>query len=60
VTATLSPPPKKLGVAHWSSRLLAKHLGVSDATVTKASRERSDSWCDLARTPRRYASLRPE
>jgi transposase len=26
VAATLKPPPKKLGVTHWSSRLLAKHL----------------------------------
>src|SRR6201993_1299088 len=33
VMATLEPPPEKLGVTHWSSRLLAKHLGVSDFTV---------------------------
>src|SRR4051812_19909116 len=25
VAATLSPPPKKYGVTHWSSRLLARH-----------------------------------
>ena len=31
--ATLEPPPHRLGVTHWSSRLLAKHLGVSDFTV---------------------------
>ena len=34
VLATLEPPPQKLGVTHWSSRLLAKHLGVSDFTVS--------------------------
>lgn len=26
VAATLAPPPKKYGVTHWSSRLLATHL----------------------------------
>src|SRR5690348_5435450 len=34
VLATLEPPPERLGVTHWSSRLLAKQLGVSDYTVT--------------------------
>jgi hypothetical protein len=35
VAATLKPPPpKKLGVTHWSSRLLADHLGIGNATVT--------------------------
>ena len=34
VLATLEPPPPKLGVTHWSSRLLAQHLGVSDFTVS--------------------------
>ena len=34
VLATLEPPPEKLGVTHWSSRLLAKQLGVSDYTVS--------------------------
>jgi len=34
VLATLERPPEKLGVTHWSSRLLAKHLGVSDFTVS--------------------------
>jgi transposase len=36
VTATLRPPPKKLGVTHWSSRLLAERLGVDHATVARA------------------------
>jgi hypothetical protein len=34
VLATLEPPPAELGVTHWSSRLLAKHLGISDFTVS--------------------------
>ncbi len=33
VAATLKPPPKKLGVTHWSSRLLGDHLGISNGTV---------------------------
>ncbi|GAA3871710.1 helix-turn-helix domain-containing protein [Tessaracoccus defluvii] len=36
ITATLRPPPKSLGVTHWSSRLLAPRLGVHHSTVTKA------------------------
>ena len=35
VVATLQPPPQTLGVTHWSSRLLAKVLGVSHVTVVK-------------------------
>jgi len=38
VTATLKPPPKKLGVTHWSSRLLADRLGVGYATIARAWR----------------------
>jgi Homeodomain-like domain len=34
VLARLEPPPQRLGVTHWSSRLLAKRLGVSDFTVS--------------------------
>jgi transposase len=45
ITATLRPPPKKYGVTHWSTRLLARHLGISDATVAKAWREcRVQPW----------------
>src|SRR4051794_31931665 len=36
ITATLTPPPKSLGVTHWSSRLLAHRLGVSHVTVAEA------------------------
>jgi transposase len=39
VAATLKPPPKKLGVTHWSSRLMATHLGVGNATVARAWRD---------------------
>ena len=38
VAATLRPPPKKLGVRHWSSRLLAERLGLGNATVARAWR----------------------
>jgi len=36
VAATLTPPPKRLGVTHWSSRLLAARLGTSHVTVAAA------------------------
>ncbi len=39
VSATLRPPPKKLGVTHWSSRLLASRLGVGNTTVARAWRD---------------------
>jgi hypothetical protein len=39
VAATLEKPPKKYGVTHWSSRLLARHLGIGNATVARAWRE---------------------
>ena len=39
VLATLEPPPESLGVTHWSSRLLARHLGVSDFTVNTVWRK---------------------
>jgi transposase len=39
VTATLTPPPKKYGVTHWSSRLLAGHLKISDHAVATIWRE---------------------
>jgi transposase len=51
VTATLTPPPKKAGVTHWSTRLLARHLGISDATVAKA-------WRDYGIQPWRSESFR--
>ena len=39
VVATLQPPPQKLGVTHWSSRLLAAQLGISFATVARIWRK---------------------
>jgi transposase len=35
VLATLEPPPPKLGVTHWSSRLLADQLRISHVWVSK-------------------------
>jgi transposase len=35
VLATLEPPSEKLGVTHWSSRLLAEQLGISNVWVAK-------------------------
>ncbi len=34
VLATLEPPPERLGVTHWSSRLLAEHLSREGATIS--------------------------
>ena len=38
IAATLTGPPKSLGVTHWSSRLLGRRLGVSHVTVTRVWR----------------------
>src|SRR3954470_13575150 len=38
IAATLEPPPGSLAVTHWSSRLLGRYLGISDATVARAWR----------------------
>src|SRR4051794_20622035 len=35
---TLKPPPRKLGVTHWSTRLLADRLKVSNTTIARAWR----------------------
>jgi hypothetical protein len=39
VLATLEPPPERLGVTHWSSRLLDAELGVSNVKVADVWRE---------------------
>jgi transposase len=39
VIETLTPPPQKLGVTHWSARLLADHLGISFASVARIWRD---------------------
>jgi transposase len=38
IATTLRPPPRRLGVTHWSTRLLAAEVGVADATVARAWR----------------------
>ena len=45
LAATLTPPPAGLGVTHWSSRLLADHLGVDASTVLRTWRhDRVQPW----------------
>ena len=39
VVATLEKPPERLGVTHWSSRLLAAELGLSNVTIAKVWRK---------------------
>ena len=39
VLATLEPPPERLRVKHWSSRLLASELGVSNVKVAETWRQ---------------------
>ena len=39
VLATLEPPPQRLGVTHWSSRLLAGELGISIVWVARIWRK---------------------
>jgi transposase len=39
VVTTLEPPPKRLGVTHWSSRLLARELGISTASIIEVWRK---------------------
>jgi transposase len=51
VATTLKPPPKKYGVTHWSSRLLADHLKIGNATVARA-------WRQVGVQPWRAASFR--
>src|SRR4051794_19855325 len=38
VAETLKPPPKELGVTHWSSRLLADRLEISPSAIQRAWR----------------------
>jgi transposase len=39
VITTLEKPPDRLGVTHWSSRLLARELGVSSASIIETWRK---------------------
>ena len=38
IARTLEPPPERLGLTHWSTRLLARELGIGDASVARAWR----------------------
>jgi hypothetical protein len=51
VLATLELPPARLGVTHWSSRLLAAELGVSNVKV-------ADVWREWGLAPWRAESFR--
>jgi transposase len=45
LAATLSPPPARLGITHWSSRLLADYLKVDASTVLRTWRQhRVQPW----------------
>jgi hypothetical protein len=45
LAATLTPPPTRLGVTHWSSRLLADYLKVDASTVLRTWRHyRVQPW----------------
>ncbi len=56
VSATLKAPPKKYGVTHWSSRLLGRHLGVSNGTIAKAWRDKA--WRDYGVQPWRVETFK--
>jgi transposase len=45
LAATLTPPPDRLGITHWSSRLLADQLNVDASTVLRTWRHhRVQPW----------------
>jgi transposase len=45
IAATLEPPPDRLGVTHWSTRLLAQELRIGHATIARAWRRyRVQPW----------------
>jgi transposase len=39
LAVTLTPPPARLGITHWSTRLAARELGVSRDTIARVWRE---------------------
>ena len=51
LATTLAPPPKRLGVTHWSSRLLGAHLGISHMTVAR-------TWHDYGLQPWRSQTFK--
>ncbi len=64
VLRTLEPPPERLGVTHWSSRLLAAELGLSNVKVADVWREyglqpwRTENFKFSPPTPRPEAKVR--
>ena len=48
---TLTEPPAKLGISHWSSRLLARAVGVHHATVARL-------WRDYGIQPHRLGTFK--
>lgn len=48
---TLKPPPKSWGVSHWSTRLMAKKLGISNAEV-------ADIWAEWGVQPHRRGTFK--
>jgi transposase len=48
---TLKPPPERLGVTHWSSRLLARETGVDHSTVARI-------WQDYGIKPHRLEAFK--
>ena len=50
VAATLTPPPASYGISHWSSRSLAKKLGVSNYAVARI-------WADYGVQPWRQGTF---
>jgi transposase len=51
LAATLKPPPEKLGVTHWSSRLLARQVGVDHSTIARI-------WKDYGIKPHRLETFK--
>jgi transposase len=49
--ATLAPPPPELGITHWSSRQLARQVGVHYSTVARL-------WRDYGLQPRPLETFR--
>ena len=51
VATTQQPPPQQLGITHWSTRSLARHLGVSRMTVARV-------WAEHDLTPWRVETFK--
>ena len=56
VSATLNPPPERLGVTHWSARLLAAHLTQARMPVSFA--EVARIWRDWGLQPHRIETFK--